>query len=232
MPSRRADGTLVFKIIYWGPSLGGKTTALEWIYKNEGLASGKLQSITDPTGRTLFFDRVVAKVSNVVFQTYTVAGQRRHKFQRRTVLKGADALIFVWDSSPDQWEENIWSLKELLQFYGPKIMSPDGGKSQGEIPFVMQANKRDVENPTPLEKIKEVMEKAGLGNCLIYETIAVTGVNVKRGFVYAAREAVLRHYMRVQKGGPVDYTPEEPDEAQNQGGPAPSAAPPAPPAPP
>ena len=214
MPSRRADGTLVFKIIYWGPTLGGKTTALEWIYKNEGLASGKLQSITDPTGRTLFFDRVVAKVSNVVFQTYTVAGQRRHKFQRKTVLKGADAIIFVWDSSPDQWEENIWSLKELLDFYGSKIVSPDGGKTPGEIPFVMQANKRDVENPTPLEKIKEVMEKAGLGNCLIYETIAVTGVNVKRGFVYAAREAVLRHYMRVQKGGPIEYSTEETDESK------------------
>ena len=28
MPSRRGDGTLVFKICFYGPSLGGKTTAL------------------------------------------------------------------------------------------------------------------------------------------------------------------------------------------------------------
>ena len=62
MPSRRGDGTLVFKICFYGPSLGGKTTALEWVYNREGLASGDMQQIQDPTGRTLFFDRVVARV--------------------------------------------------------------------------------------------------------------------------------------------------------------------------
>ncbi|GAB4321129.1 MAG: GTPase domain-containing protein [Promethearchaeota archaeon] len=196
MPSRRGDGTLVFKITFYGPSLGGKTTALYWVYEKEGLASSKLQSITDPTGRTLFFDRVVAKVSNVVFQCYTVAGQRRHKFQRKTVLKGTDAILFFWDSAADQFQENIWSLKELLQLYGPKIIPPDD-KTPAEIPFVVCANKRDLENITPIDKIREVMTAAKLGNVLIYETIAITGVNVKRAFVYAAREAVLRHYMKI-----------------------------------
>jgi len=115
MPSRRGDGTLVFKICFYGPSLGGKTTALEWVYNREGLASGDMQQIQDPTGRTLFFDRVVARVSNVVFQEYwrfpsrlgiyTVAGQRRHKFQRQTVLKGTDAVIFTWDSLIDQAQQ-------------------------------------------------------------------------------------------------------------------------------
>lgn len=199
MPSRRGDGTLVFKIVFWGPSLGGKTTALNWVYEREGLASGKLQSITDPTGRTLFFDRVVAKVSNVVFQCYTVAGQRRHKFQRRTVLQGADAVIFTWDSAADQFEENRWSLKELMQMYGKKITSPDGGKTPAEIPFVVCANKRDLENITPIDKIREMMVAAKLGSVLIYETIAIKGLNVKRAFVYAAREAVLRHYMKIQQ---------------------------------
>ncbi len=43
IPSRRGDGTLVFKplfipnkwkiICFYGPSLGGKTTALDWVYK-------------------------------------------------------------------------------------------------------------------------------------------------------------------------------------------------------
>jgi signal recognition particle receptor subunit beta len=187
--------------------MGGKTTGLEWIYNKEGLASGKLQSITDPTGRTLFFDRVVARVSNVVFQCYTVAGQRRHKYQRKTVLKGSDAVLFFWDSSPDQWEENLYSLKELLQFYGPKILA--GADGQAEIPLVVCANKRDVPNPTPIDKIREVLNAAKLNNVLIYETIAITGVNVKRAFVFAAREAVLKHYMRLQAGGTVEVSSEE-----------------------
>jgi len=184
MPSRRGDGTLVFKICFYGPSLGGKTT------------SGDMQQIQDPTGRTLFFDRVVARVSNVVFQVYTVAGQRRHKFQRQTVLKGTDAVIFTFDSLIDQWSENIWSLKELLKFYGDKLIPP-ALFDPPEVPMVVLANKRDLEDIVDISKIRQVLDTAKMDHTLIYETIAITGVNVKRAFVYAARQAVLNHYKKL-----------------------------------
>ena len=196
MPSRRGDGTLVFKICFYGPSLGGKTTALDWVYRREGLASGDMQQIQDPTGRTLFFDRVVARVSNVVFQVYTVAGQRRHKFQRQTVLKGTDAVIFTFDSLIDQWEENLWSLKELLRFYGDKLIPPKLFEPP-EVPLVMLANKRDLEDIVEISKIRKVLDVAKMNHCLIYETIAIQGINVKRAFVYAARQAVLNHYKKL-----------------------------------
>ncbi|MFX1304916.1 MAG: ADP-ribosylation factor-like protein [Promethearchaeota archaeon] len=196
MPSRRGDGTLVFKICFYGPSLGGKTTALDWVYKKEGLATGDMQQIQDPTGRTLFFDRVVARVSNVVFQVYTVAGQRRHKFQRQTVLKGTDAVIFTWDSLIDQWSENIWSLKELLRFYGDKLIPPEAF-TPPEVPTVLLANKRDLEDIIEISKIRQALDTAKLNHVLIYETIAIQGVNVKRAFVYAARQAVLNHYKKL-----------------------------------
>ncbi len=196
MPSRRGDGTLVFKICFYGPSLGGKTTALDWVYRREGLASGDMQQIQDPTGRTLFFDRVVARVSNVVFQVYTVAGQRRHKFQRQTVLKGTDAVIFTFDSLIDQWDENLWSLKELLRFYGDKLIPPKLFEPP-EVPLVMLANKRDLEDIVEISKIRKVLDVAKMNHCLIYETIAIQGINVKRAFVYAARQAVLNHYKKL-----------------------------------
>jgi signal recognition particle receptor subunit beta len=196
LPSRRGDGTLVFKICFYGPSLGGKTTALDWVYRREGLASGDMQQIQDPTGRTLFFDRVVARVSNVVFQVYTVAGQRRHKFQRQTVLKGTDAVIFTFDSLVDQWEENLWSLKELLRFYGNKLIPP-AAFDPPEVPLVLLANKRDLEDIVEISKIRKVLDVAKLNHCLIYETIAIQGINVKRAFVYAARQAVLNHYKKL-----------------------------------
>ena len=196
MPSRRGDGTLVFKICFYGPSLGGKTTALDWVYKKEGLATGDMQQIQDPTGRTLFFDRVVARVSNVVFQVYTVAGQRRHKFQRQTVLKGTDAVIFTWDSLIDQWGENIWSLKELLRFYGDKLI-PTEAFAPPEVPTVVLANKRDLEDIVEISKIRQALDTAKLNHVLVYETIAITGINVKRAFVYAARQAVLNHYKKL-----------------------------------
>ena len=196
MPSRRGDGTLVFKICFYGPSLGGKTTALDWVYRREGLASGDMQQIQDPTGRTLFFDRVVARVSNVVFQVYTVAGQRRHKFQRQTVLKGTDAVIFTWDSLIDQWAEDIWSLKELLRFYGDKLI-PEKPFDPPDVPMVVLANKRDLEDIVEISKIRKALDTAHLNHTLIYETIAIQGINVKRAFVYAARQAVLNHYKRL-----------------------------------
>jgi len=202
MPSRRGDGTLVFKICFYGPSLGGKTTALEWVYHREGLASGDMQQIQDPTGRTLFFDRVVARVSNVVFQVYTVAGQRRHKFQRQTVLKGTDAVIFTFDSLIDQWSENIWSLKELLKFYGDKLIPP-ALFDPPEVPLVVLANKRDLEDIVEISKIRQVLDTAKMNHTLIYETIAITGINVKRAFVYAARQAVLNHYKKLS-GKPME----------------------------
>lgn len=202
MPSRRGDGTLVFKICFYGPSLGGKTTALDWVYKKEGLATGDMQQIQDPTGRTLFFDRVVARVSNVVFQVYTVAGQRRHKFQRQTVLKGTDACIFTWDSLIDQWGENIWSLKELLRFYGDKLIPPKEFDPP-EVPTVVLANKRDLEDIVEISKIRQALDTAKLNHVLIYETIAIQGVNVKRAFVYAARQAVLNHYKKLS-GKPME----------------------------
>lgn len=181
---------------FYGPSLGGKTTALEWVYNKEGLASGEMQQIQDPTGRTLFFDRVVARVSNVVFQVYTVAGQRRHKFQRQTVLKGTDAVIFTWDSLIDQWEENIWSLKELLRFYGDRLI-PTSITDPPDVPMVVLSNKRDLEDIVEINKIRKVLDTAKLNHTLIYETIAITGVNVKRAFVYATRQAVLNHYKKL-----------------------------------
>lgn len=196
MPSRRGDGTLVFKICFYGPSLGGKTTALDWVYRREGLASGDMQQIQDPTGRTLFFDRVVARVSNVVFQVYTVAGQRRHKFQRQTVLKGTDACIFTWDSLIDQWGEDIWSLKELLRFYGDRLI-PEKPYDPPDVPLVVLANKRDLEDIVEISKIRKALDTAHLNHTLIYETIAIQGVNVKRAFVYAARQAVLNHYKKL-----------------------------------
>jgi signal recognition particle receptor subunit beta len=177
--------------------LGGKTTALEWVYNKEGLASGDMQQIQDPTGRTLFFDRVVARVSNVVFQVYTVAGQRRHKFQRQTVLRGTDAVIFTFDSLIDQWGENIWSLKELLKFYGSKLIPLSASDPTPEVPLVVLANKRDLGDIVEISKIRQVLDTAKLNHTLIYETIAITGINVKRAFVFASRQAVLNHYKKL-----------------------------------
>jgi len=79
--------------------------------------------------------------------------------------------------------------------------------------MVVCANKRDLPNVTPIDKIKEVLTKAKLSNVLIYETIAITGINVKRAFVYAAREAVLKHYMKLKGGEGATTVTEDSDNS-------------------
>ncbi|MFX1501345.1 MAG: hypothetical protein ACFFDH_10335 [Promethearchaeota archaeon] len=48
-----------------------------------------------------------------------------------------------------------------------------------------------------MSKIRQALDTAKLNHVLIYETIAIQGVNVKRAFVYAARQAVLNHYKKL-----------------------------------
>jgi hypothetical protein len=66
-----------------------------------------------------------------------------------------------------------------------------------EVPLVVLANKRDLDDIVEIAKIRTVLDTAKLNSVLIYETIAITGINVKRAFVYAARQAVLNHYKKL-----------------------------------
>jgi signal recognition particle receptor subunit beta len=65
------------------------------------------------------------------------------------------------------------------------------------VPIVLLANKRDLDDIVEINKIRQVLDTAKLMHCLVYETIAITGINVKRAFVYAARQAVLNHYKKL-----------------------------------
>jgi signal recognition particle receptor subunit beta len=201
MPSRGADGKLYFKIVYWGPSLGGKTTAVKWLFKKEGMAEGKMQSIVDPTGRTLFFDRMVAGIANVKLQVYTTAGQRRHRFQRKTVLNGVDGIVFVWDAQVEQWNENVWSMEELIDHLGAEL-----GK---KIPMIVMVNKMDLPNIIKRTQVFDFLKSKNLDKVVspttreeleiqVYDTIAIQGQNVKRAFQQLARDAVLNYYNKIK----------------------------------
>lgn len=178
------QGRIHFKIVFWGPSLSGKTTALRWIYDNvEGLTKGGFTSVADDTGRTLFFDYTpMQATAQVVFDVYTVAGQRRHRGQRKVILTGVDAILFVADSSPDQMEANVESTTELHEFLGAEL-----GHS---VSLVVMLNKHDLPNAMN----KDVMlAKLGLGNVPNFTTCALTGDNVKRAFRQVTRDILMYH---------------------------------------
>jgi hypothetical protein len=171
------------------------------MFSREGMAEGKMQSIVDPTGRTLFFDRTVMGVGGVKMQVYTVAGQRRHKFQRKTILNGVDGIIFVWDAQKEQWEENVWSMEELIGHLDNKLAK--------SIPLIIMLNKLDLPNVISYNDLMEFLKEKGLDKVTnahgiempiqVYETIAIEGQNIKRAFQQVCREAVLNYYMKLKK---------------------------------
>ena len=177
-----AEGRNRFKIVFYGPSLCGKTSTLAWLYhKVDGLEKGKFTQLADPHGRTLFFDFApMQATTGVVFDVYTTAGQERHKHQRKIVIQGVDGILFVVDSTPDQLQENIESFDELQGHLGDTLGSI--------IPLVVTLNKRDITDALPRSTL---IEKLKFVNYPIYETVATTGIGIKRAFQSLAREILM-----------------------------------------
>lgn len=163
------------KIVYYGPSLCGKTTNIQSIYASvKPEQKGKLVSLATEADRTLFFDFLPIEIANIRgFKTrlhfYTVPGQVYYNSTRRAVLTGVDGLVFVADSQRDKMEENIESLNNLeenLNYYG---------KSLKTIPLVIQYNKRDLPDVTPISEMEQILNVNGYP-CV--EAVAPTGEGV------------------------------------------------------
>ncbi len=145
------------KIVYYGPGRCGKTTNLEYVFKNSRrLMTDEMVSIKTKGDMTIFFDFVPMEAGkikgcDVRIQLYTVPGQVKYNSTRKLVLKGVDGVVFVADSLKIRHEKNILSLKNLaenLKSYGLNIMT---------IPLVLQYNKRDLaKEGVPLMSVEEM----------------------------------------------------------------------------
>lgn len=163
------------KIVYYGPGLGGKTTNIKYIYSkiSPGIR-GKLISLATELDRTLFFDFLPVDVGTIKgfktrFHLYTVPGQVYYNASRKLILKGVDGIIFVADSQIERFDDNINSrenMKENLAILGLYI---------NNLPLVIQYNKRDLPNISPIDKLSGVLNPI---NAPYYEAVATQGIGV------------------------------------------------------
>jgi signal recognition particle receptor subunit beta len=167
-----------FKIVYYGPGLGGKTTNLRHLHDRlPPERRGRLISIATDHERTLFFDFLPVDLGQVNgfltrFHLYTVPGQVYYRLSRRAVLQGLDGLVFVADSHPAREEANRDSLADLTAHLHSMGFAP--GQIE-RIPRVFQWNKRDVPMALPVEGLRAVLNPAGAPE---FEAIASEGKGV------------------------------------------------------
>src|SRR3954454_3145746 len=111
---------LVFKIVFYGPGLGGKTTTLQFIHATtKPEHRGKMVSLATPVDRTLYFDFLPIRLPNVRgmsvrLQLFTVPGQVYYNATRKLVLTGVDGVVLVFDSQRARVDANLESLENLV----------------------------------------------------------------------------------------------------------------------
>ena len=107
------------KIVYYGPSLGGKTTNIQWMYQSLAQdQKSKLMALNTEIERTLLFDFLPLDIGEIRgfktrFHVYSVPGQIVYDATRKLILQGIDGIIFVADSQADRLDENLQALDNL-----------------------------------------------------------------------------------------------------------------------
>ncbi len=174
-----AAKSVAIKIVYYGPGLSGKTTNLRYIYyKLDGSSRGELVSLETETDRTYFFDLLPIRAGmigdfKVHFQLITAPGQVFYEASRKSIVRGADGLIFVADSQIPLLDANLES------FDGLRRNCLQNDLDLPKIPLVFQYNKRDLNYLIPVETFNNLLnprrspwvEAAAVNGVGVFETL-------------------------------------------------------------
>lgn len=183
------------KIVYYGPSLGGKTTNIQWLYQSLAQEQrSKLVALNTEIERTLLFDFLPLDVGDIRgyktrFHLYSVPGQIVYDATRKLVLQGIDGVVFVADSQRDRLEENLQAFDNL-----EKNLYQQGYNIK-DIPLVIQYNKRDLPNSMPIDELRKHLNRYGSTEI---EACAFEGKGVLETF-----KTVSKSIINVLKGGAV-----------------------------
>ena len=152
-----------------------QTTNLQYIYnRTNPEAKGKMISLATETERTLFFDFLPLEIGEIRgfktrFHLYTVPGQVFYDASRKLILKGVDGVVFVADSQMLRAEANIESMDNL------RTNLAEQGYNLDTLPYVIQYNKRDMPNISPVDELSRLLNPDGVPE---FTAVATTGEGV------------------------------------------------------
>jgi mutual gliding-motility protein MglA len=139
-------------IVYWGPGLAGKSTALRRIHQLLAPAARtELRRTAGGNGSLLTFDMLLpdlrVKGLPIRLSLTTLPGMVDDTPLQVQMLKGIDGVLFVADSAETRMEENSDSLEALGE-----CLYLAGGR-RDEAPLVFQYNKRDLPDAAPTDEL-------------------------------------------------------------------------------
>lgn len=158
----RAKREINAKIVYFGSPLAGKATTLQFIHRKlKQDCRGPMKTMGGHLDRMLFFDFMPPELGEVNdyrvrFHLYTVQGEVTSPSTWKTVLKGADGIVFVADASPESRasaRESFENLKESLRSYGQDLE---------KLPCVIQCNKSDLPDALGADEMARMLGPAGI----------------------------------------------------------------------
>jgi mutual gliding-motility protein MglA len=141
------------KIIYYGPSYGGKKTTLckiaEKVDPKRKLASLSRHNVS------LYFDFVPLTLGEwkgfkVRLHLYAAPHDISFYSSHQLISTGADAVIFVADSCMFRMQDNVEAFEDLK-----RVLSIQ----HDNIPIVFQYNKKDKLKTVPIEEMSKMLNK-------------------------------------------------------------------------
>lgn len=177
------------KIVYFGPAHAGKSTSLGLIHRKlKPEHRGTLKTMGGQRDRMLFFDFMPPGLGEVNgyrvrFHLYTVQGEVSSSSTWKTVLKGADGIVFVADSSPDGVEANDGSMAQLREYLA------GFGQTFSDTPCVVQLSRTD--HPAALQpgELLKMMAAEGL---TAIASVPPSGEGVLQALSAAVKQVVAR----------------------------------------
>lgn len=175
--------TLGVKLVFFGPAMSGKTTAIRWLFSRFD-CTDRLMSVENTVGRTMFcdFGTIPFSLSNnwvVNAHVWSATGQDFYRSTRGVVLVGTDGIVFVADSQEDLLNEDMASWNELMTVIA---------EEERPLPVVVCLNKQDLPGAVSEEKIRSVL---GLPSSIpVFRSIAKEGLNIMEAFYTLFRDAL------------------------------------------
>ncbi len=149
------------KVVYYGPSMSGKTANLHQIHeRSPERVRGQLTTIATDTNRTLFFDFLplnLGLIGNVKakINLYAIPYLDAQNALRLLVLEGVDGIVFVADSGPNRMRANMQALENLHENLSQL------GRELRDLPLVFQWNKRDLKEAAPVAELAQALNPHG-----------------------------------------------------------------------